>query len=269
MIGRFRERFGAAGMVVAIVALIVALTGTAFAAAKLNNTQKKEVKKIAKKFAGKRGKQGKPGPVGPTGPQGAVGAPGAKGDKGDKGDAGAAGAAGKSVVVLNEEPAGCPNQSGVTYEIEGSGNPNEICNGQTGFTQFLPSGETQTGAWSGMVSDTGEGVSSGLAPISFSIPLEEELDAAHVKIVSGAVPSECNNPDKFGEPSVSNPEAAPGYLCVYLQGSLGGSIELEGIFKASGAIGISAGASKTGAVVSLGSESTFDGAYGTWAVTAP
>src|SRR5262249_46017666 len=63
-----REPFGTAGLVVACVALIAALGGTALAAAKLNSTQKKEVEKIAKKFAGKPGAPGAAGPPGPAGP---------------------------------------------------------------------------------------------------------------------------------------------------------------------------------------------------------
>ncbi len=80
--GSLRKRLEASGpgVVIAVIALIFALAGTAFAAAKLNGTQKKEVKKIAKKYAGKRGK---------TGPAGANGAPGAQGPGGPRGPAGA------------------------------------------------------------------------------------------------------------------------------------------------------------------------------------
>ena len=61
MIERIHQKLGTAGFVIAIVALIAALGGTALAAAKLNGTQKKEVEKIAKKYAGKPGAAG-PGP---------------------------------------------------------------------------------------------------------------------------------------------------------------------------------------------------------------
>src|SRR6478752_2320107 len=89
-----REPFGTAGLVVACVALIAALGGTAFAAAKLNSTQKKEVEKIAKKFAGKPGAPGAQGPAGPAGKDGSNGAAGAKGATGAKGVAGEDGATG-------------------------------------------------------------------------------------------------------------------------------------------------------------------------------
>lgn len=268
LIGRFQHRFGAAGLVVAIVALVAALAGTAFAAAKLTAKQKKEVQRIAKRFAGKNGKQGPAGPAGPTGPAGPQGPQGAAGANGSDGKDGAPG---KSVVLVNEEPAGCPNQSGVTYEIEGSGEPNEVCNGQTGFTQFLPSGETLTGAWAGTTADSDEGF-LGLVGISFSIPLESQLDSAHVKLVTNpaAVPSECNNSEKLGEPSVANPEAQPGYLCVFQQATGSGGNVVEGIYKPDGVVSVplSKGASKTGAILNLiSAEPTF--AYGSWAVTAP
>ena len=74
-----REPFGTAGLVVAGIALIAALGGTAFAATKLNSTQKKEVEKIAKRFAGKNGKDGAVGPPGSAGPAGPKGDPGGSG----------------------------------------------------------------------------------------------------------------------------------------------------------------------------------------------
>lgn len=84
----FRDRFGAAGLAVAITALILAIGGTALAASgALTVQQKKEVKKIAKSFQGK-------GPVGPVGPKGDPGARGETGPKGDPGTPGEPGADG-------------------------------------------------------------------------------------------------------------------------------------------------------------------------------
>lgn len=83
-----REPFGKAGLIVAVLALVLALTGAAFAAAGLNGKQKKEVEKIAKKFAGKPGKAGAPGAAGPTGPAGPKGAQGAPGEPGPRGPQG-------------------------------------------------------------------------------------------------------------------------------------------------------------------------------------
>lgn len=85
MFRRIHDKLGTAGLVVAVVALVAALTGAAFAAGGLTKKQEKRVIAIAKKYAGK------PGPPGPAGPQGPAGSPGAKGDAGSKGDTGAPG----------------------------------------------------------------------------------------------------------------------------------------------------------------------------------
>lgn len=86
-LGALHKRLGTAGFALAIAALVLALTGAAIAAAGLTAKQKKEVTKIAKKYAGKQG---------PIGPQGNPGATGAKGDQGATGTAGAKGATGFS-----------------------------------------------------------------------------------------------------------------------------------------------------------------------------
>jgi hypothetical protein len=102
MLSRIHNKLGTAGLIVAVVALIAALGGAAFAASgKLSPGEKKEVKKIAKKFAGK------PGPAGPKGDTGAKGDQGPKGDtgaKGDKGDAGNNGARGEAGMCSEENP---------------------------------------------------------------------------------------------------------------------------------------------------------------------
>ena len=88
--------------------MIVALTGGAFAASgALTAKQKKEVKAIAKQFAGK------PGAQGPQGTAGAVGANGEKGDLGKRGK-GTDGAAGKNVEVT-------PTDAGNVVECEENG----------------------------------------------------------------------------------------------------------------------------------------------------
>jgi collagen triple helix repeat protein len=119
MLSRIHQKLGAAGLVVAIVALIVALAGTAIAAVGLNSKQKKEVTKIAKKFAGKQG---------PAGSQGVPGAAGAKGATGPAGSKGATGPAGSK---------GATGPAGATGE-EGPPGPTET---------VLPAGKTSTGDW--------------------------------------------------------------------------------------------------------------------------
>ncbi len=91
MFANMRRQFGTAGLAVAIVALIVALGGGAYAATQSRATHKKksraaltgkqvrEVKKIAKHYAGKPGTNGTSGGPGPEGKQGPKGEPGKPG----------------------------------------------------------------------------------------------------------------------------------------------------------------------------------------------
>ncbi len=148
MLKRIREKFGTAGLIVAIVALVVAVAGTAYAATKLNGTQKKEVEKIAKKFAGKDGA---------TGAQGPAGAAGAKGDKGNAGDKGPGGSPGES-VALTEFPkgvAGCNELGGAEVRMKSqlAGEGTEVCNGSpgqdAGFNYAFNSAVTQADPGSG------------------------------------------------------------------------------------------------------------------------
>jgi hypothetical protein len=116
--------------VIAIIALVFAMAGGAYAASsKLTGPQKKEVEKIAKKVAGK---PGAPGAQGPVGPQGPAGLKGDKGDKGDPGNQGLPGTNGNSVQVVEEGATVCEPNGGVIYEVKGSGVENEVCNGANG-----------------------------------------------------------------------------------------------------------------------------------------
>jgi hypothetical protein len=89
MLSKVHNKLGTAGLVVAIMALVVALGGAAYAALPgLNSKQKKEVKKIAKTVPGKDGAQGPKGDTGPLGPKGDPGQQGPKGDPGAEGPPG-------------------------------------------------------------------------------------------------------------------------------------------------------------------------------------
>ena len=177
MISRIHNKLGTAGMVVAIVALVAALGGTAIAAkGALTGKQKKEVEKIAKKFAGKNGA---PGAAGAPGAKGNTGAPGAKGDTGAPGAPGAPGKDGKN---------------GVDGEDGACSVANPTCT--------LPSGATETGAYAAGVS-TGPGFQ--LVPISFNLRLSATPD----KVVY-------NKPETTDCPgTTANPKAAAGVLCLY------------------------------------------------------
>ena len=209
-----REPFGTAGLIVAMVALVAALGGTAFAAAKLNGTQKKEVEKIAKKFAGK------PGAPGANGTNGTNGAPGAKGDTGaagTNGTNGSNGTNGKSVTIGATAP-GCGAPGGHTIEVAGEPSTKQnVCNGAEGspWTELgtLPEGKAETGAWGFSLTDRPYGFSQMKLPISFPIPLESALPetAVHIVGIGQTGPEECE------EGTAEAPAAAPGNLCVYIQ----------------------------------------------------
>jgi collagen triple helix repeat protein len=178
-VGALKDRVGGAGLVVAVFALIAAVAGGAVAAGGLTSQQEKQVKKIAKKFAGKPGKPGAAGPAGPVGTSGPAGA------KGDKGDPGSSGANGKSVVTSELEPeeGGC-QEGGTELVVEGSGNPEAVCNGEpwtAGGT--LPAGATLTGAWKFFSAESEAFVEQLWETISFPIPLEAPLDGDHAWVM--------------------------------------------------------------------------------------
>jgi hypothetical protein len=232
---RLKRRIAAngPGLTVAVIAMLIALTGGAFAAAgALNATQKKEVKKIAQAEAKKFAK---------AGPAGATGAPGAKGDKGDKGDQGGQGAPGKAgtSVGVSEIPLGeaeCEERGGALVEKEGTPGGVEVCAGEEGSPWTaggtLPPGATETGSWAfnGTEADAAGGIR---VPISFPIPLAQEIvKNPHVHFgiagsggafeAGGACPTEGG----LEGPGAFEPTALPGELCVYQ------NVE-EGLFGAS------------------------------------
>lgn len=130
MLRRVQRQTGTAGLVVAIVALVFAMLGGAYAAthasrqgkkgghAGLTSKQKSEIKKLIAQSA-------KPGPPGSPGSAGKDGANGTNGTNGTDG------ADGHSVVLVNTNPPNCLG-GGITYEVEGSGMESEVCNGEEG-----------------------------------------------------------------------------------------------------------------------------------------
>jgi len=279
MFSKLHERLGTAGLVVAVIALVVALGGTAVAA--LNGSEKKEVKKIAtkiaKKYAGEDGKDGTngingaPGAQGPAGPKGDTGPKGATGAAGTAGTAGATGATGLkgATGATGATGAGTTGVTGVTGPT-----------GFSGFTETLPPGETETGAWAFGKTSADET----FVPISFAIPLAAPLPESNVHFIrsgqeiiisetteepEGVTPANCPG-------TAADPQADPGHLCIYANnGSFQGSVlmfsNFEGIKKMDG----SAGADKTGAVVNAlvdpfnPTPITPIKGWGSYAVTAP
>jgi hypothetical protein len=261
MLTKLRTRFGAPG-VIAVVALVFAMVGGAWAASGgLTGQQKKEVRNIskteAKKLVG----------AGPAGPQGPAGAAGKNGTNGTNGAAGAPGAAGKGVTVGTPTGAECA-EGGATVEVEGSGTKKAICNGEEGLEGepgpegspwaaggTLPSDKSEFGTWS--AGPLGEGQFGVWTSISFVIPLAT-APAVHY-MGEGATPTvPC--PGTF-----EAPKAAKGNLCVYRSNGFELGFESEEDPE-TGLTG--EGAGKAGVNLFFSGEE-FQSARGVWVVTAP
>jgi hypothetical protein len=258
---RLKEPFGKAGLTVAILALVLAMVGGAYAAGALSGKQKKEVEKIAQKVAGK------PGATGPAG------TPGTNGTNGAAGKDGAPGTPGASVTStpLASGNANCA-QGGAEFKA-GSSGPTFACNGSPAqYPKVLPPGRTESGSWALSVKQAGVFENTALAMISFPISLAEPLPGTKVHYVlpaewnGGTPPAECpGNPEE--------PQAEPGSLCLYAHVSFGftqfgGHLEIFIPDKGPPGQGGESGAATYGAGLAgnVGPEGGF--AYGSWAVTA-
>jgi len=214
---------------IALLALVFALTGGAFAASTHNGSAgAKATASTAHATTAKAKSKTKPGARGPAGPKGATGATGAAGPAGATGPAGGTGPAGP------QGPAGTNGTNGEKGET-GSQGPqgNPGANGTTGFTKTLPSGETETGTFSVSFNENVNTSKYGVegVPISFSIPLATGLGAEGVHYVAaglcagltGAPLEECEEQHKLLKEdcpgSAEAPTAANGNLCVYEGGT--------------------------------------------------
>ena len=284
MFSRLREPFGKAGLIVAVVALVFAMLGGAYAATSSKRHHKKAggavvlAKKFSKKYSKAYSKAfskqfavaGPAGPQGPKGDNGSGGSQGPKGDKGDTGTQGDPGADGKTVLSGTAAPGAAVGTDGdfyirtttsdlygpkgcTTAGSWGGCGPTSLKGAQgdpwtAGGT--LPANATETGILTVITASTGVGQGA----ISFPIPLAAALDASHV-LQSGdtGFSTHCSG-------SASAPSADAGYLCVY-------DISGDFLFIADPTVGFTEnGAATSGAVaVELGNEN--DIAFATWAVT--
>jgi hypothetical protein len=246
MFHAIRRRINASGLL-AILALIFALTGGAYAASRYVITSTKQISpKVLKSLKGKNGQNGAngvpgaAGPAGPTGPGGAQGAAGAKGETGPSGPGG------------KEGPPGPPGPKGDKGE---TGPPGP-------FTETLPKGATETGTWLAPANSSREE----LAMISFTLQLETPLDGSHVHYVTIADVEKEELPEGCGG-DVEKPVAEAGFLCVFeakLSSPVGGA-ESALLLNPNK---IAVGTVKTGALLLIESENAESRFLGTWAVTA-
>jgi hypothetical protein len=216
--------------VVALTALVFAMTGGAFAAsshggsspakATASTTVATAAKKKAKTKAptrgpaGPAGKNGAAGPAGPTGPAGAAGA---------KGETGAAGTNGTDGTDGTDGEKGATGATGATGK-EGKEGP-EGKEGTFGG-QTLPAGKMLTGHWAASsygeagYSIGGSGFGFALADVSYQLPLAEELpdidqNATELYMDEEEVENGTLRPGCKG--NVEEPVAEPGYLCVFAE----------------------------------------------------
>jgi hypothetical protein len=230
MFTKLREPLGTAGLVVAIIALVFALGGGAWAiTASVSGKHHKQPLKAKRHARGTRGPQG---PAGPEGPEGPAGVNGKNGTNGKAGANGTNGTPGKS-VVSGEEPAGenC-EQGGYWFEIQGTGIKQYICKGGggsggggggSGGTTLAP-GDTETGLWSFLVPPGGWEGEAGteVAWVTMSFPLRTSFNSGNgykfrwIGQEFWLEPGEeWDRTDCPG--STREPAAEPGFLCVYAE----------------------------------------------------
>lgn len=284
----FGRRLGAngPGLTVAVIALILALAGGAFAASgALTGKQKKEVTKIAKQYAGKNGANGVNGKDGASGTNGA---PGKNGENGKSGE---------SVTISAATNGECPQGGTKFSNATGAG---KVCNGKPGEpgepgepgpkgekgepwtpNNTLPTGAIETGTWA---FSADESESPALVPISFPIQLPKILEEAEVHFSTepnfgdfdegGAGTEGClatfKNPSGLGSKNLAIKPNPSGQLCIYLNENGTEGIEnatFEGIFPV--ASENLKGASKPGGTLVFKVQGGRGHAIGSWAVTGP
>lgn len=276
MISRIRKRLTYTNVLMTL-ALIFAMSGSAYAASKYVITSTKQISpKVLKALKGANGTSGTSGAAGPTGPQGPAGTAGVNGN------AGANGTNGESVTMTELKPGATCEDGGAEFKVATS--KTHACSGTTGYTKTLPSGKTETGAWTVTASNESHSISA----ISFAIPLAKTLGATEVHYVNETGTEEVaftETPLEFKLKStascpgtIAEPAATPGNLCIYQRHAEGAS-DIEDFTKAivrpanaapEGPGALTPGAATTGALISIikeGENPVF--AYGTWALTAP
>ena len=239
------------GTVLALIAIVLACGGSAFAGSQITGRQikdksieLKDLSKSARKAL--RGNRGPRGIAGPTGPQGPPGLQGLQGQRGAIGPTGPTGPAG---------PTGAQGTS--------------IFDGGT-----LPSGKTITGAWGGryIAALAGNQQNSYLLSYGFPLKAPQKLRDSDVQFGAGTG-GPVGDADPVCTGSVANPTAPAGKVCIYVNEGPNGTRSNSTLtgFKLSAA-GVNTDADAHGFMVRMVDAGTVPGtvrAEGTWAYTAP
>jgi hypothetical protein len=243
-----RNRFGAPG-IISVLALVLALTGSAFAAKYIITSTKQIKPSVLRQLKGKSGPTGPQGLAGPAGKNGADGARGPAGPAGPAGTGatgptgpagtGATGPTGATGATGASGTAGATGATGPTGTA-GAACPSNVCT--------LPAGATETGVWSF------GGNGDNFAMPSISYPLKPTFQP-NVIYVNFALPK----PTAPGCPGPGQADA--GNLCIYETSTNGATVPPTATYLA--------GDTKAGIVLEFtNTEEEYFG-WGSWALTAP
>ena len=240
---------------IAIVALVFAITGGAFAATGGSGNGGKGASASATPLASAAKSKAKP-KAGARGPAGPAGKTGATGPAGPAGPAGAAGAKGENGAAGGQGPQGPQGPQGEKGETGKEGTPGKPGKNGTFGDEPLPAGKTLTGVYAASGSAEGkfpEGlVSTG---VSFALPVPGEPVVHYIKAGETTLPEGCKG-------TVSEPGAEEGNLCVFSQSEVN-TASVGATLSGSPTLG-TIGAKVTGTPAAKGLVVI----GGTWAVTA-
>ncbi len=212
MFSPLRNRFGIPG-VISVIALVFAMLGGAYAASDNSGSGSKASASAKKGPRGPKGPKGATGPAGPAGPAGAQGSAGANGKDGANGTNGKDGTSATATTFAGAK--GSCTEGGL--EVKSASPAALVCNGKKGeagpagpLLSVTPKGRTWTGSWAVVLDSNG----SAAAGAAFPFPLANGPTFIFIK-EEGEEEAKCPG-------TAAEPEAAEGFLCVYLQFATGG-----------------------------------------------